>query len=337
MSKAANRTEHRWHKQLALNSLQFGYSQAARLGGTTASHARYWTLKFLDPTYRSKPLGGVTYTKPTFTDAELPLVFKEVYYFLKEKPTARLDDIAKHLTDMFGRKCSRHVASKVLRKMGWSWKVPAVFQLLKYTFKNLLKYAHYITEITKIPWEKLKFADEAHFVYKDLTTRGKVLSLQGERVWLKRKTKFDMRATLTILTSFGSNCPIVFDVSEDTNNQWSFTDFILDCCLNNELIAGDYLLVDNAPVHTGSDTAWLISEILDYFGVTLVYLPAYSPELNPCELVFSLVKSFIRNHHDDSTLVVEVLKALATVNAHHMAKFYRHCIYPECVLPELDL
>lgn len=44
---------------------------------------------------------------------------------------------------------------------------------------------------------------------------------------------------------------------------------------------GDFLVVDNAAVHGGfEDLTW----ILDYFQVSLMYLPAYS--LNPCELVF---------------------------------------------------
>src|SRR4051794_13810491 len=82
-------------------------------------------------------------------------------------------------------------------------KFHVVFQLLKYTEHNLERYLHYLVEIQKIPWSKLKFADEAHFVYKDLTTQGKVLGLQSEQVWIRRKTKFD--ATLTILTRLDSS------------------------------------------------------------------------------------------------------------------------------------
>jgi len=65
----------------------------------------------------------------------------------------------------------------------------------------------------------------------------------------------------------------------------TFVDFVLNCCLDGALVAGDYLILDNAPVHHGEESAAFLMDILEYFSVKLVYLPAYSPELNPCELV----------------------------------------------------
>jgi hypothetical protein len=47
------------------------------------------------------------------------------------------------------------------------------------------------------------------------------------------------------------------------------------------------------PLHGGLASLDLLLEILDTFGVTLVYLPAYSPELNPCKLVFGMTKAEI--------------------------------------------
>jgi transposase len=55
------------------------------------------------------------------------------------------------------------------------------------------------------------------------------------------------------------------------------------------------LVVDNAAVYTGKDFAEVLDDILVFFQVRLAFLPAYSPELNPCELVFSLIKQDIRN------------------------------------------
>jgi len=156
--------------------------------------------------------------------------------------------------------------------------------------------------------------------------KGKVLGLVNERVWLKRATTLDVRGTLTILTSLDADCPVVCDFTTETNTQWTFTDFVLECCLDGSLKQGDYFVVDNAPVHHGADTAWLLSEILEMFGVQIVFLPAYCPELNPCELVFSLIKSRLRHHHNDGNLLEEVLKALSFVEIEHVYSFYEHCI-----------
>lgn len=183
---------------------------------------------------------------------------------------------------------------------------------------------------------KLKFCDEAHFVYKDLSHK-KVLGLVGDRVWLKQSTLEAARGTLIILTKLDEMEPIVFDYTEETTSQWSFCDFVIQCCLNDDLVAGDYFIVDNAPVHHGEDSAWLILTVLEIFGVTPVFLPKYCPELNPCELVFSLVKNYIRYNHTNQPLLDEVLKALAEVDVLDIYKFYEHCIHPKVVLPDLDI
>jgi len=47
--------------------------------------------------------------------------------------------------------------------------------------------------------------------------------------------------------------------------------------------------------HHGVD---ILHIVLEFFGVHLIFLPAYSPELNPCELVFNVVKAHVRNYRD---------------------------------------
>jgi transposase len=50
--------------------------------------------------------------------------------------------------------------------------------------------------------------------------------------------------------------------------------------------------MDNAPVHHGG---W-VAEICEAAEVLLIYLPPYSPDLNPIEKVFSVLKSQLRQH-----------------------------------------
>jgi len=63
----------------------------------------------------------------------------------------------------------------IFRSWNWSWKgkvntidnnylVPAVQQLQKFTSRNMQDYFSYAISIRKLPMEKLKFLDEAHFV-----------------------------------------------------------------------------------------------------------------------------------------------------------------------------
>jgi len=57
---------------------------------------------------------------------------------------------------------------------------------------------------------------------------------------------------------------------------------------------GDVLVLDNAPIHTAKACLPVILRIMTEAGVSIQFLPSYSPELNPCELVFARMKRFMQ-------------------------------------------
>lgn len=54
----------------------------------------------------------------------------------------------------------------------------------------------------------------------------------------------------------------------------------------------NHIVMDNAPIHIPN----LINPIIKKRGYIPVYLPPYSPELNPIEKFWSIVKSKVRRH-----------------------------------------
>jgi hypothetical protein len=276
------------------------------------------------------------------------MTFLQILHCLKLHPKAGVPQLQQHLSYMFNRKISNPVLSRLLHLMGWSWRfhylqlillnllrVPVRFQTYKYTYQNLLYYAEYLTAIQDIPWTKLKFADEAHIVSVDLGHKS-VLGLVGTRTYTKEKTIHNASASLTILTTLDSinDSPLVVDYRIASNTQWDFADFLLYCCEEGQLVDGDYIIVDNATIHSGLASYEVMSDILGIFNVRLIKLPAYSPELNPCELVFAKLKAHIRGHREDPSLMGEVIRSLAQVSADNSNNFYSHCILPSVILPE---
>ena len=57
-----------------------------------------------------------------------------------------------------------------------------------------------------------------------------------------------------------------------------------------ELRAGDVVVMDNLPGHTGPR----VRELIEAAGARLLYLPPYSPDLNPIENAFSKLKALLR-------------------------------------------
>jgi transposase len=68
-------------------------------------------------------------------------------------------------------------------------------------------------------------------------------------------------------------------------------------CLVPTLKRGEIVLMDNLPVHKVAGVA----EAIEGAGATLIYLPKYSPDLNPIELAFSKLKAHLRKAADMST------------------------------------
>lgn len=79
------------------------------------------------------------------------------------------------------------------------------------------------------------------------------------------------------------------DYRVESNTQWDFADFILYPCEQVFLLPQDYMILDNCTLHSASESLQLVKEILEIAGLTMVFLPTYSLELNPCELVFNVV------------------------------------------------
>lgn len=68
------------------------------------------------------------------------------------------------------------------------------------------------------------------------------------------------------------------------------------------------VIMDNASVHHGEEVADLTASV----GALLIFLPAYSPDLNPIEEAFSSVKAYLKAHEaiiNNADDVVRIVQA----------------------------
>jgi transposase len=256
--------------------------------------------------------------------------------YLKQNPYAKINDVCLFFRSIFQSRISKSSASSFLKKLGWNWRVPTRFQINKYSFNNLYYYTQYIESITKLPFEKIKFVDESHVVSKDLHSK-RILGIKGRRRWTKENSLHQPSLSLTLLTSLSNNPSLFIDIRVESNTQWDFAEFILQACVNGYLVPGDFLVIDNASIHAGIESVDTLIEILNNFGVKLMKLPTYSPELNPCELVFAQMKRYIRNNkrlENLSDLTSILIESLSMVRKENLENYYKKCICPKVILPE---
>jgi transposase len=95
--------------------------------------------------------------------------------------------------------------------------------------------------------------------------------------------------------------------------------------LGPTLRPGDIVVMDNLSPHKHDATLALIEQT----GATVAFLPAYSPDLNPIELMWSKVKRFLRSAEARTweALVAAIATALASVTSQDAANWFAHCGY----------
>jgi len=97
-------------------------------------------------------------------------------------------------------------------------------------------------------------------------------------------------------------------------------------CLVPALRPGDIVVMDNLACHKTAEVARLIGAA----GAEVRYLPAYSPDLNPIERLFSKLKGFLRSAAARTVdAVVEAMgQALRAVRAGDIRGWFAHSGYP---------
>jgi transposase len=88
---------------------------------------------------------------------------------------------------------------------------------------------------------------------------------------------------------------------------------------------GDTVIMDNLSSHKQSG----VRQAIEAVGARLVYLPPYSPDLNPIELAFSKLKTLLRRAatrtvEELENTIGQLLKKFTTTDC---AAYFRHCGY----------
>ncbi len=88
---------------------------------------------------------------------------------------------------------------------------------------------------------------------------------------------------------------------------------------------GDVVILDNLSPHKGEKSLALIRQA----GAELRFLPAYSPDLNPIEKMWSKVKAFLRKEEarTEPVLLQAIASALGSITRQDAMNWFAHCGY----------
>jgi transposase len=88
---------------------------------------------------------------------------------------------------------------------------------------------------------------------------------------------------------------------------------------------GDVVIMDNLSPHKRELTLSLIEQA----GAEVLFLPAYSPDFNPIEQMWSKIKAYLRSAQarTQPALIEAIASALASVTAQDAINWFGHCGY----------
>ena len=216
-----------------------------------------------------------------------PTMLEALCDHLLEKPNLYLDEMALFLWDEFNIQATKSSISRALTSKRWSKKTARV----KARERNLDlrdEYSHFISDFRSY-----------HLVYVDESGCDKRIGFRRTG-WSPLGTapvqvsKFHRDQRYQILPAYAQDGIVFSRVFRGSTDASIFEDFIeqlLQHC-GKWPEPRSVLVMDNASFHH-SDR---IEQMCSVAGVKLVYLPPYSPDLNPIEEFFAELKAFIRRH-----------------------------------------
>ena len=141
--------------------------------------------------------------------------------------------------------------------------------------------------IKDIDINKIHYLDEMGVDNNTVTTRG--WSEAGKKSYSEQLAFYTERVNWLAAYRYHDKELIAPFEYKGATNQHLFNGWF-EQCLCPKLNYGDYIIMDNASFHKGDE----ILEIADSFGINIIYLPAYSPDLNPIEKFWANFKRNLR-------------------------------------------
>jgi transposase len=117
------------------------------------------------------------------------------------------------------------------------------------------------------------------------------------------------------------DAPILFD---GPMNGPTFLAYIRDS-LGPALKSGDIVICDNLASHKVEG----VKEAVEARGAQIRYLPPYSPDLNPIEMFFSILKTNLRRcaPRTCSSIIEAIKDSILTVSSSVCQRLFRHACY----------
>lgn len=236
-----------------------------------------------------------------------------LYDLVVERPAVYLDELQAEVFALTGLTVSRATISRELRnRLGLSLLITRAV----HPNQSLEARTDFMWQVAGIPPEFLVFIDESGVVGRDAARTRSWAQRGGTTIRQPRHTE---RSRWTLLPAVSQEGMIACTVIEGPVRRIDVELYLRDDLLprmNRYPAVNSVLIMDNARVHHGGR----ILELCRAAGILVIYLPAYSPDMNPIENAFHCTKSRLKREdrwlfEDDKAEYLHLLAARVMTRA----------------------
>jgi transposase len=309
--------------------------------GTMSTVARKYKLSAscVNKIWKRYVVTGDTTRAPIFKGGAPPKLTEQDLQFIevtkRETPSITSKEVKSRLCEysVFQNGLSVTTVERAVRtRMSdgpWSYKKITRPNCDRFSVDNLRYTQAYLDYMYQKDPHKVLFFDESGFKVT-VASRQFGHSKVGDRCIELSRYHAGPNVTLNLLV--GLNGVRYFNFVDGASNTGHFVNFFHEAveAYNDDFLAalspGDIVVVDNCPFHH-HDGERILSNYLDNMGITLVFLPTYSPDLSPAEPCFMKVKTLLKQERFSTmmkaNLKLAVSRALDDIHSSDMEGFYK--------------
>ena len=231
---------------------------------------------------------------------------------LAEEVDLTLEELCNRYEEAYGVRVSIGTLFNTLKKLNITRKKKKYSDPKKNTNDVKAKKENYDEQLAKIKPEKRFYLDETGSCTNMSPAYGR--SKRGHPAYDKKPTySGDTINTIAVLTEEGIKSHYTYSVSLTAPVLIYYLNTFVLPLLND----GQTLIMDNHPVHH----AKIVRDYIKQNNINILFLPPYSPELNPIEEAFSKIKNVIKKQKArtfDKLLIAigNAFKIITVDNAH---------------------
>ena len=183
--------------------------------------------------------------------------------------------------------------------------------------ENRKRREEFLQRLQTVPPEKLIFLDESGVTTQ--MTRGYARASGGRRV--HEATPGGHWKILTILSALSLRGLLATMTIEEATDGDIFLAYI-EQVLGPKLRPGDVVVMDNLSAHKVAG----IGELIQAAGAELLYLPPYSPDLNPIEKAWAKLKQLLRSTKARTAEALDqaIAELLPQITPQNAQAWFRH-------------